>query len=84
MNYLEFPDGSLFWQQTTYLRLDMERKFEIWLDSGANIHSCKKTVVTLDDLGLSENEWNEMDQDEKDENMRDVAFETLDWGWKEI
>lgn len=20
MNYLEFPDGSLFWQQTTYLR----------------------------------------------------------------
>lgn len=43
----------------------MERKFEIWLDSGANIHSCKKTVVTLDDLGLSENEWNEMDQDEK-------------------
>lgn len=25
----------------------MERKFEIWLDSGANIHSCKKTVVTL-------------------------------------
>ncbi|EPW4666759.1 hypothetical protein ACWLQT_005157 [Escherichia coli] len=25
-----------------------------------------------------------MDQDEKDENMRDVAFETLDWGWKEI
>lgn len=62
----------------------MERKFEIWLDSGANIHSCKNTVVTLDDLGLSENEWNEMDQDEKDENMRDVAFETLDWGWKEI
>ena len=62
----------------------MERKFEIWLDSGANIHSCEKTVVTLDDLGLSENEWNEMDQDEKDENMRDVAFETLDWGWKEI
>ncbi|MEA1173703.1 hypothetical protein [Escherichia coli] len=44
----------------------------------------KMTVVTLDDLGLSENEWNEMDQDEKDENMRDVAFETLDWGWKEI
>ena len=44
----------------------------------------QKTVVTLDDLGLSENEWNEMDQDEKDENMRDVAFETLDWGWKEI
>ncbi|EPB6527152.1 TPA: hypothetical protein ACH70G_004499 [Escherichia coli] len=44
----------------------------------------KKTVVTLGDLGLSENEWDEMDQDEKDENMRDVAFETLDWGWKEI
>ncbi|MGQ7180199.1 DUF7167 family protein, partial [Escherichia coli] len=41
-------------------------------------------VVTLGDLGLSENEWDEMDQDEKDENMRDVAFETLDWGWKEI
>lgn len=62
----------------------MKRKFEIWLDSGANIHSCKKTVVTLGDLGLSENEWDEMDQDEKEENMRDVAFETLDWGWKEI
>ncbi|HCC5988998.1 TPA: hypothetical protein M5893_000868 [Enterobacter cloacae] len=62
----------------------MARKFEIWLDSGANIHSCKKTIMTLDDIGLSEEEWDEMDQDEKDENMRDVAFETLDWGWKEV
>lgn len=72
-------------QQAINLRvLNMTRKFEIWLDSGANIHSCKKTIVTLDDIGLSEEEWDEMDQDEKDENMRDVAFETLDWGWKEV
>ncbi len=28
MNYLEFPDGSLFWQQTTYLRWYMEEEFE--------------------------------------------------------
>ncbi|MBE9809504.1 hypothetical protein GVI05_19525 [Escherichia coli] len=28
MNYLEFPDGSLFWQQTTYLRWDMSYQIQ--------------------------------------------------------
>ncbi|PKB90945.1 hypothetical protein A8A01_03300 [Ewingella americana] len=62
----------------------MGKKFEIWLDSGANHASCKKQVVSLDYFGMSEEDWNEMDGDEKDEMMRDVAFETLDWGWKEV
>lgn len=62
----------------------MTRKFEVWLDSGANHASCKKEVLTLDDIGLSEDEWNSMNDEERDENMRDIAFETLEWGWKEI
>lgn len=62
----------------------MTRKFEIWLDSGANHASCNKQTLTLDDIGLSEEEWDSMNEDERDLNMRDIAFETLDWGWKEV
>lgn len=43
----------------------MKRKFEIWLIPEQTFTLAKKTVVTLGDLGLSENEWDEMDQDEK-------------------
>ncbi|VTP12635.1 hypothetical protein PUATCC27989T_00447 [Phytobacter ursingii] len=62
----------------------MTHKFEIWLDSGANHTSCNKQTLTLDDIGLSEEEWDSMDEEERDLNMRDIAFETLEWGWKEV
>lgn len=62
----------------------MGKKFEIWLDSGANHASCNRQVLSLDDIGLSQEEWDSMDEEEKEQNMRDIAFETIDWGWKEV
>jgi len=62
----------------------MSRKFKVWCDSGANIHSCQHYFVTLDDIGIEDDEWDDMDDAEKDEAMRDIAFERLDWGYTEI
>lgn len=61
----------------------MSKKFNVWCDSGANAHSCRRTTVTLDDLGLSDEEWADMTDEQRDEAMKDVAFERLDWGFAE-
>ncbi|EGT4373222.1 hypothetical protein AUM47_17295 [Cronobacter malonaticus] len=63
----------------------MGRKFKIWLDSGANIHSKYEQVVDLeDDLGISDEAWEQMDDEGKDEIMRDVAWDRMEWGFEEI
>ncbi|MFI4031763.1 DUF7167 family protein [Klebsiella quasipneumoniae] len=62
----------------------MGRKFKVFLDSGANIHSKYETEVDLDDFGLSSEEWDEMSDPEKDEVMKDVAWERMEWGYEEI
>ncbi|WP_368762526.1 DUF7167 family protein [Klebsiella michiganensis] len=62
----------------------MGRKFTVYLDSGANIHSRYEAEVDLDDLGLSSDEWDEMRVQEKDEVMKEVAWERMEWGYKEI
>lgn len=59
-------------------------KFKVWLDSGANIHSRRETTISLDDIGISDEEWNDMEESDRDEVMRDVAFERLDCGYCEI
>lgn len=51
-------------------------KIKYWLDSGANIHSCRKGEVDLErDAGITD--------EEKDDVMRDFAFARLDWGYEE-
>ncbi|WP_395026330.1 hypothetical protein [Comamonas odontotermitis] len=62
----------------------MGRKFKVWLDSGANIHSCRKQIIDLDDIGVDSDEWDEMSDRQKEECMRDIAFDRLDWGFTEI
>lgn len=61
----------------------MTKRFKVWCDSGANIHSCRTEYVTLDDLGLSKQDWDSMSEEQKEEAMRDIAFDKLDWGWAE-
>ena len=60
------------------------RKFEVWLDSGANIHSSYKQVVSLEDVGFTSKEWDAMAEKEQEEFMREIAFERSDWGYSEI
>ncbi|MDM3290215.1 hypothetical protein OGW02_11255 [Citrobacter sp. Ce105] len=62
----------------------MTRKFKVLLDSGANCKSARVTEITLDDIGIEESEWDSMPEKEKDEVMKDIAFETLEWYWEEI
>lgn len=62
----------------------MSRKFKVWLDSGANIHSCNKQEIDLFDLGITSDEWDSMTEQERDEFMREIAFEQSDWGYAEI
>ncbi|EGT4300204.1 hypothetical protein NLT11_003283 [Cronobacter sakazakii] len=63
----------------------MGRKFKVWLDSGANIHSRYEQVVDLeDDLGISDEEWEKMDDEGKNEVMKEIAWERMDWGFEEI
>jgi len=61
----------------------MGTKFKVWCDSGANIHSKIEYKVDLDDIGFTEEEWNEASEEKKDKVMRDISFQQLDWGYKE-
>lgn len=61
----------------------MSRKFTVWLDSGANIHSRREVTVTLDELGIESDKWDAMTIDEKDDVMREIAWDRLDWGYEE-
>jgi hypothetical protein len=51
-------------------------KIKTWLDSGANIHSCRETEFEIDEA-----EWCAMSEDEKDEYAKEVAWDRMDWGW---
>lgn len=59
-------------------------KFKVWCDSGANSKSKRVEIVDLSDIGLTESEWLEMSDSEKDEAMKEVAFAQLDWGFLEV
>lgn len=58
-------------------------KLKIWCDSGANIHSCRKETVTVEELGYTDEEWNDLSEQDQEEAAKDVAFAQLDWGFVE-
>ncbi|TJY57152.1 hypothetical protein E4T66_17220 [Sinimarinibacterium sp. CAU 1509] len=62
----------------------MAKKFKIWLDSGANAHSCSYRVISLDDIGLSDDAWDAMSEDEQEDRMKEVAWERMEWGFEEV
>ena len=59
-------------------------KIKGYIDSGANIHSCRTEIVTPEELGITEEEWKAMSEEEKEELVKPIAFEQLDWGWEDI
>lgn len=60
------------------------RKFKVWLDSGANIHSSRSQVISLSDIVFTDAEWDAMEESEQEEVMRDIAFDHSDWGYTEL
>lgn len=59
-------------------------KIKIWCDSGANAHSKRVDVLSLGDLGITEQEWKNMTEKEREAMAKEVAFQCLDWGYLEI
>lgn len=60
-------------------------KVQYYCDSGANIHSARKeTFDTETDLGFTDEEWNEISDDDKDDMVKEWAYERLEYGFKEI
>lgn len=57
-------------------------KIRIWSDTGANIYSKREQEYDLSDLGVSDEEWNEFTEDEREDFIRQIALENLDWGWE--
>lgn len=57
-------------------------KIKYWLDSGANINSCRTGEISLEDIGMTLDEWNEASDEVKDEIMKDYAWSEMDWGYK--
>jgi hypothetical protein len=62
----------------------MTRKFKVWFDSGANIHSCRTVEVTMEEVGFTSEEWDTLKESEQETVMRDIAFSHSDWGYSEI
>lgn len=58
-------------------------KIKFWCDSGANIHSCRKGSFDLKEVGLTEEEWYALPDEEKEEIVKPYALERLDWGWED-
>lgn len=59
----------------------MSKGLKVWLNSGANAFSCYEQVLTWDDLGFPESEWNEMTEEEQEKYAQEIAFERSDWGF---
>lgn len=59
-------------------------KIRIYCDSGANIHSCREDIVTPEYLGTTEEEWKAMSDEDKEELVKPIALERLDWGWQDV
>lgn len=55
---------------------------QFWCDNGANIHSRRIETLSLEQLGLEEDEWKKMSDDERMEMVREWALERFDWGYE--
>lgn len=59
-------------------------KIEFYCDAGANIHSRRKETFSLDDLGITAEEWAEMDEDARYKMAEEWAWEKLSIGCHEV
>lgn len=58
-------------------------RIRYWCDSGASAFSRNTGYVTLEDLGLTREEWESMPEAEKDALMYDCAHNNYEWGYTE-
>lgn len=59
-------------------------KIKLWIDSGANIKSCKEIIRTPEQLGFTLSEWDSLSDEEKDNEAYEWALEQMEYGFEEI
>lgn len=59
-------------------------QLRIWCDSGANAHSKREEIISLEDIRLTKDEWDKMDEKQREDAVKEVAFAQLDWGYAEV
>lgn len=60
-------------------------KVKFCCNSGANIHSCRDEIIDLEkDLGISDNEWRKMDEDQRFGIINEWAQERLEIYYVEL
>lgn len=63
----------------------MGRKYKVWLDSGANAFSSYTQEIDVEeDLGMTIEKWDSLSEQEKEETMKEIAWERMEWGFSEI
>lgn len=62
-----------------------EKQYVLYLNSLANVHSENSIRGTCQEVfDVSQEEWDKMTEEEKNEVAQEVAFSTmLEWGWYE-
>ena len=59
-------------------------KIKIYIDSGANIHSCREQVIdTVVEFDMDEGEWEQQSDGSKEQFIWEWVEQRLDWGWYE-
>ena len=58
-------------------------KVKFVCNSGANIHSAREEVVDLEDFGISDDDWQIMSDNQKQEVVEYWAYDRLEIYWDE-
>lgn len=56
---------------------------EWYLDDADRIRPVSRGRISVENLGFTDEEWRAMDETEKADYVKEVAWETLDLGWNE-
>lgn len=63
----------------------MSRKISMWLDSGASIHAKYEVVMDfnefLEENSLDEGGWLKLDEETREEIVKEYAWAQADWGY---
>ena len=62
----------------------MSAGLKVWLDSGANHTACNTQVLTWDEAGISESEFDALPENEKEVFAKGIAFAFSDWGFVKL
>jgi uncharacterized metal-binding protein len=59
-------------------------KIKFWCDNNANVHSKKTVTFTLQQLGYTKEDWNDMTDEEKNKAVYEWAMDNFDYGYEEV